>query len=220
MPLILDLTALGILAYNVWQGFRKGLILTAAGLVITLVSLWAAWGCASIFADALGTRLEESLAPVIEEAVSGAANAADITPALENLGFSGMANNALAEAVMRKAGEAGTSIKDAAVSSVCRSAAFMLLLIAGFIVIKTALGFAARLVSGLFKLPVLNLFNKTGGAILGLVCGIAVLLVLGWGLKFMGTWIPAETVAQTSVAKHFTGSGALDRLTAALAGKL
>jgi hypothetical protein len=139
---------------------------------------------------------------------------------LDELGFSDMVNNVLADAILRNAKDAGTSLMASATSTICRGAAFGVLFIVGFILIRCALGFAARFISKIFNLPVLNMFNKAGGAAFGLLYGLAILFILGWGLRFMGAWLPGETIEQTYIVRHFTDAGLLDRLSAALAEKL
>jgi uncharacterized membrane protein required for colicin V production len=219
MPYFLDIAAVAIVVYFVWNGYRKGLILSAAGLAITLVSMWAAWVCASAFAAPLGLRLEETLRPVVEEAIGKAGGELSLPTMKETftqLGFTGAANSTLTDTVAQKASEAGTSLKDAAVSAVSRAAAFGLIFIIGFIVIKIILDLIARTLTKTLKIPGLNLLNKAGGIAFGLICGLAVLFILGWALNFMGTWIPGEEVENSLLVRHFTDAGLFSRLTSAL----
>ena len=52
-------------------------------------------------------------------------------------------------------------------------------------------------------LPGLHFLNKTGGALLGLVKGCAILFLCAWVLRYLGKVIPEETVEQTRLLKFF-----------------
>ncbi|MCL2637781.1 MAG: CvpA family protein [Oscillospiraceae bacterium] len=222
MTVLLDIIAVVIIACSVLYGLRKGLILTVAGIVITIVSIGAAWGIASAFSPPLSEALEKNLAPAVDEVIRAAA-LPDITAAeeaFESLGFTGSGNNVLTSAVTRKINETGQTFRQAALSAVCGAIAFSGLFIFGFLFIRAGLEFAAHFVSKLFKLPGLNLINKIGGAGAGLIHGVILLFIIGWGLQFAGTWISGEEIEQTVLMKSFTGASLLDWLNESLAKKL
>jgi uncharacterized membrane protein required for colicin V production len=225
-----------IIASCALYGFRKGLILTAAGIIITILSIFAAWGIAAAFTPVFAQTLEKNLAPTIESVLNAVAAEKDLLPdmtnitderisaaaseALENLGFAGGGNSVLGSAVIRKIEEAGLSLRQSMLSAVCGAIAFSGLFMFGFLIIRAALEVAAGIVSKMFKLPGLNLINKLGGIAAGVIHGVLILFVLGWVLQFAGVLISGEDVAGTAVMKHFTDTALFGRLTELIAGRL
>jgi hypothetical protein len=236
MSAILDITAVVIIASCAFYGFRKGLILTAAGIVITILSILAAWGIAAAFAPMFAGMLETNLAPTIESVLNAAAAEKGLLPdmtavtdervsaaageALVNLGFTGGGSSVLESAVMRKINEAGLSLRQSVLSAVCGAIAFSGIFVFGFLILRASLEVAARFVSKMFKLPGLNLINKLGGIGAGIMHGVVILFVLGWALQFAGVLISGEDVAGTAIMKHFTGTAIFNRLTELIAARL
>jgi len=236
MAVILDIAALVIIVSSILYGWKKGLILTAAGIIITVVSLAASWGIATAFTPMVSDVFETNLAPTINAALNAAAVGNDMLPdmsaitdarfaaatqeAVNNLGFSGKGDDVLVSAITRKVQETGASLRTATVSTMCRVAAFSGLLIFGFIFIRAGLEFAAHFVSRMFRLPGLGLINSIGGIGVGLLHGLVLLLILGWALQFAGFLIPAEDIGKTAIVRHFTDSSILNGLSRALAEKL
>jgi uncharacterized membrane protein required for colicin V production len=235
MSVILDIIAIVIITASILYGWRKGLILTIAGVIITIVSLAASWGIATAFTPMFSQVIETNLMPTINEALNAAAVGSDMLPdlsaitdgritaatqeAVSSLGFGGN-NNAITSAINRKIQETGLSVRDATASTICRAVAFSGLFIFSFLILRAVLEFAAHFVSKIFKLPGLNLINSLGGIGVGLLHGILMLSIIGWSLQFAGMIISAEEVAQTQVMRHFTNSWLLDWLSNALAQKL
>ena len=60
IPVALSLLALIILAFCTWQGYRKGLILTAAGVVTIFIAAWAGGMIASHYSE----PFSKTLAPI------------------------------------------------------------------------------------------------------------------------------------------------------------
>ncbi|MDR2531966.1 MAG: hypothetical protein LBC82_03895 [Oscillospiraceae bacterium] len=236
MYIVLDIVALVIIVSSVLYGWRKGLILTVAGIVITVVSIGAAWGIATAFTPVVSNVLEDNLAPTINEVLNAAAVGNDMLPdmsalsgeklsaatqeAVKNLGFSGGEDNVIVSAITNKVQEAGVSLRTAMISTLCRTVAFSGLFIFGFILLRAALEFAAHFTSRMFRLPGLNLLDTLGGIGAGLLHGILLLFIIGWALQFAGVFISSEEIGKTLVIRHFTDSGLLDGLSKSLANKI
>ena len=61
----------------------------------------------------------------------------------------------------------------------------------------------SRTLNLMTRLPVLHFLNKTGGAAIGLVEGVALVLLAVWLLEVLGHAIPEETVRETHLLRLF-----------------
>jgi len=236
MSVILDIIALAIIVSSILYGWKKGLILTVAGVIITVLSILVSWGIATAFTPMVADVFETNLGPTINAAIEAAAVGDDMLPdmsaitdarfaaatqeAVSNLGFSGESDDMIVSAITRKVQETGASLRTATISTICRAVAFSGLLVFGFILVRGGLEFAAHFVSRMFRLPGLGLINSIGGMGAGLLHGIVLLFIFGWALQFAGVVISAEEVGQTTLVRHFTDTSLLSGLSRALADKL
>ena len=89
----------------------------------------------------------------------------------------------------------------------CWLVSFVLNLISSLVgeesLISSALDLAGTVLNLVARLPGLHTLNRTGGAILGLLKGCAVLFLCAWVLRYLGSVIPEETVEQTHLLKFF-----------------
>lgn len=92
-----------------------------------------------------------------------------------------------------------TTAVDAVVAYVAVLAAKLVLFALSFILILLIWGLASRALDLTFKLPILSWVNGVGGAILGVVKGVAVLLVVVWLGKVTGLLTPVNTGPITSM---------------------
>ena len=88
--------------------------------------------------------------------------------------------------------EITTNAVDAVVAYAAVLAAKIILFALSFILILLIWGLASRALDLTFKLPILASVNGVGGAVFGLVKGIAVLLVVVWLGKAAGLLTPAN----------------------------
>ena len=228
MSIILDIIAGAILVHFSISGWRKGLILTAAGLVITIIAAVAAWGMASKFDDQLANAMESRVIPTINSLIAPPPTGAtgpdfseimdmlDMERAadevLQRLGFRVNTNNVLIDAVIRNVQEKSMSFRESVISTVTHALSFAALFTAFLILFKIALQTCANIVSRTFMLPVLKQFDSLGGLGVGVLQGLLVLSLIGWATRFAGAWIPSETVGQTMLFGRFMNLGLLDSL--------
>ena len=79
----------------------------------------------------------------------------------------------------------------------------MILFVAGFVIVLVAWTVFSHALDLVARLPGLHFLNKTGGALLGLVKGCAILFLCAWVIHYLGHIIPEETVEQTHPSKFF-----------------
>lgn len=81
-----------------------------------------------------------------------------------------------------------------------------LLFLAGFLVVQIVWVTLCHALNLVAKLPGLHLLNKIFGGLLGLVKGIAILMVARWALCDLLQWVPADVAAESYVLPWLTPS--------------
>ena len=79
----------------------------------------------------------------------------------------------------------------------------LLLSLCGLVAVLVAWTVFSHALDLVARLPGLHFLNKTGGALLGLVKGCAILFLCAWVIRYLGHIIPEETVEQTTLLKFF-----------------
>ena len=92
-----------------------------------------------------------------------------------------------------------TNAVDAVVAYAAMLAAKIILFALSFLLILLIWGLASRALDLTFKLPVLSWFNGVGGAVFGVIKGVAILLVVVWLGKLVGLLTPANMGPVTSM---------------------
>ncbi len=106
--------------------------------------------------------------------------------------------------LLREAIETGrltvtTTAVDAVVAYLATLTAKIILFGLSFLLILLIWGLTSRALDLTFKLPILSWFNGVGGAVLGLVKGVAVMLVVVWLGKLTGLLEPSNLGPVTSL---------------------
>ena len=219
-PLLLDLILLIVLLAFVLHGAARGLLLSLCGLVAVLVAFVGAGFAAEAlaprvadyleprFAAAIEERLDQELASAAplaggEEALSEELLLTQILDILKDMGFYQSAVDAVNDAVEQGMTAAATSAAAAVAASIAGTVAYMVLFLVFFVLILIAWTLLSHGLDLVARLPGLHFLNKTGGALLGLVKGCAILFLCAWALRYLGKVIPEETVAQTHLLKFF-----------------
>lgn len=199
-----------ILIAGALVGAKRGLIKSLMGVFVVVGALFGAL----MLTNALTDPLTEAVASRVEERVLG--RVSDELGKLEN-GSSGVESDALTKIFERYglppqlldelldaaadiisgaktiAQEKATTdqlrgaISDG-VRAVVRKAVQAGLLIGGFLVLMVVLGLLAKVLDKVFDLPLLDLTNAAGGAMMGLLeAGVTILVLLFFASRFAGT---------------------------------
>ena len=219
-PLLLDLILLIVLLAFVLHGAARGLLLSLCGLVAVLVAFVGAGFAAEAlaprvadyleprFAAAIEERLDQELASAAplagsEEALSEELLLTQILDILKDMGFYQSAVDAVNDAVAQGMTEVAANDAAAVAASIAGTVAYMILFVVFFVLILIGWTLLSHGLDLVARLPGLHFLNKTGGAILGLVKGCAILFLCAWVLRYLGKVIPEETVEQTHLLKFF-----------------
>ena len=217
--ILIDLILLAVLAAFAIRGSSRGLLLSLCGLVAVLVAFWGASLAAGAlspkvagyleprFASAIEERLDQEITPALpgqdDIAPEGDIPLADILQILKDMGLYQSAVDAIDNAVEQGMTDVAADAAAAVAASVAGSVAYMILftifstlILVGWTILSHALNLVTRL-------PGIHFLNKTGGALLGLLKGCAILFLCAWVLRYLGKIIPEETVDQTHLLKSF-----------------
>lgn len=234
MNILFDVGVLLILAFFIWLGAKRGLVLTLCGLVAVVVALIGA----SLLSNALAEPVADLVEPMITERIQstldesiqhtefttesgGVAEDADSISLVGVVGqlkesklFSGFA-----ESFQRAVSEGTAQVVTSAARSVAHYAAVQIahgiLFVLGFVLILIAWFILSHALDLVAKLPGLHSLNKLGGGAIGLLKGCIVLFVLAWLLRVCGWRLPEETVEKTYLVRFFLNTNPVSLLTGA-----
>lgn len=221
MSIFLDIVTLLIIAGIVWQSYKSGFlhaVISLAGIVLALVAALSlstpvgGWIYETFLKGALTAWVNSAVSSQTASTVSAAGGLAaalqvlapgvDLTSLLQQ--GTAQAQSALLASVVAPLGQ-----------SIGRGIAFVLL----FMLFAAAVHILARFSTVLSRVPVLGLFNRLGGAVLGFFKAALILFVICTllaavlpSLAYTGFPISETTVGQTHVLSLFYDSNPLRKI--------
>ena len=218
--ILFDIAIAAILLLFLWQGYKKGFVLTLCGFLAVFVAFIGA----TLISNALAKPVAQAIVPMIEsgihdtlaQSIQETAPDASAPVLPEELPLSDILEALQDSPIFHSLAEAFQQAVDEGVETVATSAAQAL---AEYIAIQIArtvlfiLAFAAVLVAWFFlshaldlafKLPVLSTLNHWAGAGVGLIKGGLILFIAAWLLK--GSFIPSQAIEQTFLLNFFCTS--------------
>lgn len=207
MYLLYDVAVVAILAFFVWRGWKKGLLLSLCGLAVVLVSFLGA----GFIADTLDTPLADAIAPKLEETIDeqltlhyddlGVDSPLD---ALREMGglFS-WAADAVEEAQDSTVGTAVGDLAARAAGLLATAIAYRVIFALAFLVLFILLTVLLHALNVVARLPGLHLCNGLGGGAIGLVKGVIVLYVVIACLRLFSGLITPQAEENTYVLRFF-----------------
>lgn len=224
--ILFDIAIAAILLLFLWQGYKKGFVLTLCGFLAVFVAFIGA----TLISNALAKPVAQAIVPMIEsgihdtltQSIQETAPDASAPVLPEELPLSDILEALQDSPIFHSLAEAFQQAVDEGVETVATSAAQAL---AEYIAIQIArtvlfiLAFAAVLVAWFFlshaldlafKLPVLSTLNHWAGAGVGLIKGGLILFIAAWLLK--GSFIPSQAIEQTFLLNFFCTSSPLSLL--------
>ena len=216
MSIVLDLLVLAVLAFFLWRGASKGLVAALCGFLAFIVAFAGAGLAARTLSPAVAEALEPRFASIIQEQLETALPDADaalsqgaesqlpaVLDVLRELGLYENLIDALDQAVDQGVTHAAANAAANVAATIAQSVAYRLIFAVSFVVLLAVWGVVSRALNLMTRLPVLHFLNKTGGAVIGLVEGILLLLIVVWVLEVLGHAIPEETVRETHLLRLF-----------------
>lgn len=223
--LIFDLVIAILLVLAVFQGYRRGFVLTLCGFLAVFVAFFGA----TILSNALAEPVSHAITPVIENQISNSIHETleeqgyqfeepqpgqeEETPAPEDQfsldqilnmmkdsaliqSFSDAIRGAVNDGVV----EVTTSAAQTIASYIARELSRMVLFLISFVLVLVAWTLLSRALDLAFRLPLLSTLNHWSGAAVGLLKGGVLLFIACWLLREL---FPAEVVEQSYLLKFF-----------------
>ena len=231
MRTILGLIFLVTLVYCGWAGYKKGLIMGIFSILAFVISVYGA----NLLAQTYSGEVVDALRPfasgfvevnIVDKTVRPAMGATDLsisdffaqnpgretefcTMIYEEVGIFDATSEQMAEEAVDYARENGTDLTDAVVEVLCIRISYVAAFLLAFLMILIILTVLGNLPNISFKIPNFDALNDIGGAVMGFVQGICLLLVFGWALKFTGIVLPQETLSETFLVSWFMDQSVL-----------
>lgn len=198
MGIIIDLLLAAVVIVSVWSGVKRGFVRS----VMNLITFAAAFFCSWFFTPSLAAVFNERfLLDKITAGVSSSINPL-ISSGVESLSLSNLfaekpeafvgiinrygadigALQAYFNSLTGGADEVADKISARIAEPVSFGLSEVLAFVAIFFGVAIILKIAALILDAVFSLPVLNAFNRVAGFILGAVCGLAYVWVMGVAL--------------------------------------
>ncbi|WP_026476775.1 CvpA family protein [Alkaliphilus transvaalensis] len=203
---VIDMIIIGCVVINVAMGYKKGLIWTIIGLSSYLIAGFSS----KIFYKDLSlwiqnyTDVFNKLENFIDNNFYSIFQGSTLNPATGEMPFEGMgvlSNFLLKNAdVQSYAHNTVELIKTEIVEGVATLLLNLISIIIIFIVVKAIVLIIGKVLEQIFKLPVLNSFNKTGGIIIGALKGV-ILSIMILMVLFVFSAISPEGLIATSIEK-------------------
>ena len=202
---IIDIALIAVIALGVFDGYKKGFVRIVLSFVAILISWflasavsqpaavwlseniiqgWATGAIENLIADSIGKGSEAVLATIPETLINiGTQAGISFSEIVNQIGGSVDAAQA--------AQQIYEAIEDNVVISIARIASFVV----AFVIFNAVLSFAVRLISKLFKLPVLNFVNRALGASVGAAKGLLLAAIINVAISFIAMAAPESAIA-------------------------
>lgn len=219
-----DLLILVVLVLCVCMGYRRGFVLTLCGFLAVFAGLIGA----SLISDLLAQPVMEFIRPMVENSLtslvagaapdvsmsteSAAANATlqELLTALNSShiyrGFAG----ALQELIGSHAAAVTAGVVATAAQYIALQIAKVVLFGLSFVLVLILWHMVSRVLDLAFRLPVLNTFNRWGGAAVGLLKGALLLFIAAWLLQ--DRFLSPEVIRSAPLLRFFCTTSPLDLL--------
>ncbi len=209
--MLIDVILLLILVALVLSGYRKGLVLSLLGLVVTVLCCLGASAAqqaltptvveylepslASSIQDSLEERLARETQDTLEEAGNASLDIGGYRMSLSDL--AGLLGIDVEDTVLQGASDALAPAVEAAAhtaaQAILEQVAGVMIYFAAFLILHLVLHSVALALNVVDRLPVIHTLNRVGGAVFGLLGGLlaitvaaAVLLRAGFSLSELG----------------------------------
>lgn len=210
MSIVIDILLVAVIAYCVWSGYKKGLILSISGILALVVAFYGANLIADTYSSEFVSMLKPFIGGFVDDAVTETAKEAVEDPdfyvtegdetetyilsveSLKKLGLSQNLAESMAEAVDEAVTVAGKAVKDAIMEKLSSALANLLVFIIAFVLIMIVFAVIANLINLTFSLPGLKLLNNIGGLAFGLIKGLLIVFAVAWVLGYLGFLVDSE----------------------------
>ncbi len=225
MSIVLDLVLVALLAVCVFSGYRKGLILSTAGVLVLVISVFVGGAVARSYGPQLSQTVEPYIGWLSEDATDQVI--AEMDETLEDIDTNrayevieaSFLRMGIAEDAATKLAEEGHAVMLGSGYNLRRSISvvfvdvltYMLIFIMVFAVCAAALSIVLNVVGSSFEMPKLGLADQIGGCVMGLLYGLTILLVVCWLLRYGNAFLPQDAglLQNSTLTKFFVNHNLL-----------
>ena len=229
MNIVVEVLLLVILLACIWNGYKKGLVMCIGTILAIIVSLYVG----DLFADTFSPAVKPAVKPFISGYLDGTdgvvntslnalldGNAAGLSlddaikqqpnlrlqlceKSYEKVGvYSGTAKRMAARAV-EKADSEKVPLLTAIVDVMCSDFTYLLSFLVFFLLSMIIITVIVNLVNLNLKLPGNDRLNRIGGLVAGAAVGAMFCFVVGWALRFGGSFLPESGFNHTLLTALF-----------------
>lgn len=208
LQLFPDLICIAILLLFLILGYSRGMFRTLSGLLTWLVSLFGA----KLIADRGAPLMVDWLMPKVQPYVTQRlgqilAESADSTASGDGLGVLGLIPG-VQDLLNGTADTLAETLAPAVAREVAQLLGWLILFVVGFLVLKLLCRLVVFLLDQLDQVPGLHLLNHLGGALLGVLKGLLVLVLAVLILNWFDV-LPRPLVEDTVLLRWIAGIGGI-----------
>lgn len=208
LQLFPDLICIAILLLFLILGYSRGMFRTLSGLLTWLVSLFGA----KLIADRGAPLMVDWLVPKVQPYVTQRlgqilAESADSTASGDGLGVLGLIPG-VQDLLNGTADTLAETLAPAVAREVAQLLGWLILFVVGFLVLKLLCRLVVFLLDQLDQVPGLHLLNHLGGALLGVLKGLLVLVLAVLILNWFDV-LPRPLVEDTVLLRWIAGIGGI-----------
>lgn len=208
LQLFPDLICIAILLLFLILGYSRGMFRTLSGLLTWLVSLFGA----KLIADRGAPLMVDWLVPKVQPYVTQRlgqilAESADSTASGDGLGVLGLIPG-VQDLLNGTADTLAETLAPAVAREVAQLLGWLILFVVGFLVLKLLCRLVVFLLDQLDQVPGLHLLNHLGGALLGVLKGLLVLVLAVLILNWFDV-LPQPLVEDTVLLRWIAGIGGI-----------
>lgn len=208
LQLFPDLICIAILLLFLILGYSRGMFRTLSGLLTWLVSLFGA----KLIADRGAPLMMDWLVPKVQPYVTQRlgqilAESADSTASGDGLGVLGLIPG-VQDLLNGTADTLAETLAPAVAREVAQLLGWLILFVVGFLVLKLLCRLVVFLLDQLDQVPGLHLLNHLGGALLGVLKGLLVLVLAVLILNWFDV-LPRPLVEDTVLLRWIAGIGGI-----------
>ena len=208
LQLFPDLICVAVLLLFLILGYSRGMFRTLSGLLTWLVSLFGAKLIADRGAPLMVNLLMPKVQPYVTQRLSEILSETAASSASgDGLGVLGLIPG-VQDLLEGASGTLAETLAPAVAREVAQLIGWLILFVLGFIVLKLLCRLAVFLLDQLDKVPGLHLLNHLGGALLGVVKGLLVLILVMLILNWFDV-LPRALVKGTVLLRWIAGIGGI-----------
>ena len=229
MNIVIEILLLVILLVCIWNGYKKGLVMCIGTILAIIVSLYVG----DLLADTFSPAIRPAAKPFISGYLDGTdgvvntslnalldGNAAGLSvddaikqqPALreslceksyEKVGVYSATAKSMARQAVSKTDSEKVTLQSAIVDVMCSDFTYLLSFLIFFLLSMIIITVISNLVNLNLQIPGNDRLNRVGGIVAGAAVGAIFCFIVGWALRFGGSFLPESGLSHTVLTSFF-----------------